>query len=453
MKRTRRLLCFCFVSWIISFTTHAAPTTGVMIDHVWSGHPVSFALLVERGHQFIAYYDAERRINVIGRKLGDENWSRSRPEGVPVPRRDRLSNTIGWDSHNTLHLALDREGHLHLSGNMHADPLVYYRTRQPFDVRTLERIDRMTGEREDRATYPNFFQNAAGDLVFRYRDGGSGNGNDYYNIYNPSNRTWRRLLDTPLLDGEGERNAYAISPLLGPDGRFHLLWVWRETPAAETNHSLSYAHSRDLIHWETSSGRPIALPITLAKSDVVDAAQPGGGLINMCRDLGFDAQGRPLAVYHRYDDKGNSQAFVARPNAQGNWTAHQVSNWNFRWAFAGNGAIPGEVRLGRPTPQKDGTVMVDYSSKSAGSGRFQLHGDTLAVIATLPPAPSVLPPEFFRPRGSFPGLEVQTQSRRYEGRTWVLRWETQGRNRDRPHPTTPPPSELRLYEFPDAPTP
>jgi hypothetical protein len=39
---------------------------------------------------------------------------------------------------------------------MHANPLVYYRTRVPFDVATLERIDRMTGERETRCTYPVF---------------------------------------------------------------------------------------------------------------------------------------------------------------------------------------------------------------------------------------------------------------------------------------------------------
>jgi hypothetical protein len=332
---------------------------------------------------------------------------------------------------------------------MHADPLVYYRTRAPFDVTTLERLDRMTGEREARVTYPNFFKDAAGNLLFRYRDGGSGNGSDYYNIYDPASRAWRRFLETPLHEGEGERNAYALSPFMGPDGRFHILWVWRETPDAATNHSLSYARSRDLIHWESSAGQPIALPITLAKSDVVDAAKPGGGLINMVRELGFDPQGRPLAAYHRYDAKGNSQAYVARPNVAGGWDHHQISDWNFRWAFSGGGAIPGEVSLGRPTPQKDGTVLVDFSAKGAGSGRFQLDGQTLAVLAKLPPAPSVIPASLRKVRSTSPGLSVQLLTRHSEGRTWVLRWETQGRNRDKPHATIPPPSELRLYEFPD----
>jgi hypothetical protein len=443
-------LLFLICAFVAAQPGHAAPATdGLLIDRVWAGHSVPFALLVERGHQFIAYYDAERRIVVTGRKLPDGPWARIRPEGRPVPGRDHPSNAVGWDSHNSLQLALDRDGCLHLAGNMHADPLVYYRTRVPFDVTSLERLDRMTGQREAKATYPNFFKNTAGDLLFRYRDGGSGNGSDYCNIYDPDTRTWRRFLDTPFHDGEGERNAYAITPLLGPDGRFHLLWVWRETPDAATNHSLSYARSRDLIHWESSTGKPIALPITLAKSDVVDAAPPGGGLINMVRDLGFDPQGRPLAVYHRYDAQGNSQAYVARPRPNGSWEVHQLSNWNFRWAFSGGGAIPSEVSLGRPMPQSDGTVLIDYSAKGAGAGRFQLDGETLAVRAKLPPAPSVIPAALRKVRSSAPGLAVQFLTRHSDGRTWVLRWESQGRNRDKPHPTIPPPAELRLYEIPD----
>ena len=47
------------------------------------------------------------------------------------------------------------------------------------------------------------------------------------------------------------------------------------------------------------------------------------------------------------------------------------------------------------------------------------------------------------------GMEVQTLTSRANGRRWVLRWETLGRNRDRPRESAPPPSELRLYELPD----
>lgn len=441
----------------------AGGSEGELLDRVWAGHPVGFALLTERGHQFAAYYDAERRLTVVGRKIGEAAWARVQPPGVPVPKQARTSNVTGWDSHNYLRLALDRDGCLHLAGNMHVNPLVYYRTRVPFDVTSLERIDRMTGERETRCTYPVFFRNAAGDLLFRYRDGGSGNGSDLYNRYDPATRTWRRLLDAPLLEGEGQRNAYANEPTLGPDGRFHLVWMWRETPDCATNHTLSYARSADLVHWENSRGEPLALPITLATGEVVDAAPPGRGLINMTFALGFDGRQRPVVVYHRYDERGRSQVFIARPGdaadgAAANrgpataWRVRPLSAWDFTWAFSGGGSIDGEVKVGPPRRERDGTLLVDFATKVAGAGRWRVDDASLAVVGTLPPAPAVLPPALRRVRGTTPGLEVQTLSTRSGGRRWVLRWETLGRNRDKPRAEAPPPSELRLFEWPDADT-
>ena len=318
---------------------------GVLIDRVWSGHPVGFDILTDRGHQFIAYFDAERRLTVKGRSLGETKWTSVHPEGAEVARRKRMSNVTGWDSHNYLTMALDRDGCLHLSGNMHTDPLVYYRTSRPFDLTTLERIDHMTGDREQSATYPRFFTNDTGDLVFGYRDGGSGNGSDLYNIYDPKTHAWRRLFDGPLLDGEGQRSAYSMGPQRGPDGRFHLLWMWRDTPDAMTNHTLSYACSKDLIHWETSTGKPLARPITMAKAEVIDPAKPGEGLINVVQTLGFDHEKRPVALYHRFDSKGMSQAFVARPDSNGQWTPKQISHWNFRMDFSGGGSQSHHPRM------------------------------------------------------------------------------------------------------------
>ena len=472
---TRQTLRSAILAWVMVAATalRAAEPAGELIDRVWSGHPVGFALLVERGHQFIAYYDAERRLTVAGRKIGDENWTRVQPPGVPVPGKNRDSNVTDWDSHNSLRLALDREGCLHLSGNMHVNPLVYYRTRAPFDVATLERLDHMTGERETRCTYPVFFKNAAGDLLFRYRDGSSGNGRDLYNLYDPATRTWRRLLDTPLLDGEGERNAYAIEPTLGPDGLFHLIWMWRETPDASTNHTLCYARSRDLVHWENSRGEPLALPITLATSDVVDPAKVKEGLINMTQAIGFDAAKRPIVTYHRYDARGKSQVYAARPRGErwspmsssaksaggatgahpkGNWEVSQVSDWDFRWEFSGGGSLAAEVTVGGPRVQPDGTLLMDYGSTAVGGGRWRLRAGTLERFAQLPPVPSALPEALGRVRADSAGMEVQMLVARAAGRRWVLRWETLGRNRDLPRDSAPPPTELRLLELPDAAT-
>ena len=261
------------------------------------------------------------------------------------------------------------------------------------------------------------------------------------------------MIDTPLLEGEGERNAYALEPTLGPDGRFHLVWMWRETPDCATNHTLSYARSGDLVHWENSRGEPLKLPITLATGDVIDAAKPGEGLINMTFNLGFDAQQRPVIVYHRYDAQRHSQAYVARPGAAGSeWDVRPMSAWNFHWAFSGGGSIVGEVKLGPPRRESDGSLLVDFWTQAAGAGRWRLRGDTLETVGQLPAATATLPSALRRVRSPTPGMEVQTLTSRAAGRRWVLLWETLGRNRDKPRESAPPPTELRLYELPDTDT-
>ena len=410
-----------------------------------SASPVGFAFLTERGHQFVAYYDAERRITVAGRRLDGTNWTFFHPPGVLVTNRQRDSNVTAWDAHNYLTLALDRDGCLHLSGNMHADPLVYYRSRRPLDVTSLERLDRMTGDLEERVTYPVFFKNASGEMLFRYRSGGSGNGSDIYNIYNPDTRTWRHLNATPVMDGEGQRNAYASAPRLGPDDFFHVVWVWRETPDCSSNHRLSYARTRDFIHWENSRGGPCDLPLTLTTGEVIDSAQEKQGLINCSFNFGFDAQRRPVAVYHRYDPQGNSQLYAARPSWWGGWKISQISDWKFRWDFSGTGSLPAALHLSVPELQADGTFLVSYDMPfGPGSGRLRFDARTLRPLGALPPAPGLLPEA--PPLSVHPSLQRRTAISSCEGRTWVLQWESLPTNRDRPADTFPPATELRLYE-------
>ncbi len=444
-----KLLSLFWFSIILANSCPAAAVPGgELLDRVWSGHPVGFDILTERGHQFIAYFDSQRRLTVKGRSLSATDWTTVHPEGTHVVRRKRMSNVTGWDSHNYLTMALDRDGCLHLSGNMHADPLVYYRTSRPFDLTTLARIDRMTGESEKSVTYPNFLTNDSGDLIFRYRDGGSGNGNDFYNIYDLQKHRWRRLFDGPLLDGDGERSAYSFGPKRGPDGRYHLLWMWRDTPDAMSNHTLSYARSRDLIHWETSSGKQLVRPITLANAEVIDPAKPGEGLVNIAYTLGFDHEKRPVVLYHRFDSGGKSQAFVARPDPQGDWKPKQISQWNFRWDFAGNGSQDRPMTLGPPSLADGKNLTASFSTKAAGSGRWLLDGATLDLIDTLPASKSALPQNFAKPTGTFPGLAVRTKVSQSDENRWVLRWESLGPNRDLEYREVPPPSELRLYQIP-----
>ncbi len=113
-------------------------------------------------------------------------------------------------------MAVDSKGYVHLAGNMHCAPLIYFRTGRPYDGTSFKRIDAMTGEKENRCTYPVFIRGADDEFIFRYRDGGSGNGIEIYNVYDSETQTWRRLLDKPLTDGRGRMNAYPRGPVKGP---------------------------------------------------------------------------------------------------------------------------------------------------------------------------------------------------------------------------------------------
>ena len=137
---------------------------------------------------------------------------------------------------------------------------------------------------------------------------------------------------------------YICGPSLGPDGRYHLCWVWRDTPDCATNHTLSYARSSDLIHWKNAQGAALSLPILFGAPVVADPVPAGGGIINGNTDIGFDGEGRVILSYHKYDEAGNTQLYNARLE-EGEWRIYQSSHWDYRWAFSGGGTIHFEVRV------------------------------------------------------------------------------------------------------------
>ncbi len=408
------------------------------IDRVPADFPVGFCLMTHGERQYVAYYNAERQMVVASRALDSEQWTYQ-----PLPTR------VGWDSHNSITMAFDSEGHLHVSGNMHNVPLIYFRTSRVGDVTSLEKIDSMVGENERRCTYPHFMRDGEGRLVFTYRDGGSGNGINIYNVYDTTTRQWKRLLDRPLLDGQGLMNAYPVGPVRGPDGFFHLGWVWRDTPACETNHDPSYARSRDMIHWETISGKPIELPITIQTEDtIIDPVPAGGGIINGALKFGFDRAGNPLASYHKFDEQGLTQAYVARYE-DGRWVPRQVSNWDYRWQFEGGGSMIFDIRLGGPRRHGEGELALSYSHVKHGSGLIIIDEATLAPLRTEAAPPPAFPAELMKVQSDFKGLQVRLAGDSGRSRQrYALRWETLPANRDRkPEGPLPEPSMLRLYQL------
>jgi len=432
------MLCVCLLPLAAQASLRRVDRT-IDVAPAWSGTPVGIALLTHGNRQFVAFYDDQRRMTVAARTLDSESWDFI-----------RLPQEIGWDAHNYIALAVDDRGCLHLSGNMHGVPLVYFRTTQPGDIRSFEQVKAMVGRNEERCTYPWFVRGPENELLFTYRSGRAGKGDEIWNIYDPASRTWRRLLDKPLISGAGRMNAYPEGPLRGPDGYFHLCWVWRDTFGCETNHDICYARSRDFVRWETSAGKPLALPITPATAEVADPVPVKHGLMNGNLRIGFDSRKRPVLSYHKFDAKGFTQLFNTRLE-DGQWKVYQTSQWEYRWLFAGGGSIENEIRFGpvRLDPEQ-GCLTQRFSHVKHGSGVWRLDEATLRPTG-LVEMTSEWPAELDNVRSTTPGMKVRwcadSGKTTEKGVRYMLRWEALDCNRDKPREHVPPPSMLSVIRL------
>ncbi|MEX2513281.1 MAG: BNR repeat-containing protein [Cyclobacteriaceae bacterium] len=420
----------------------------IFIDSVWAGHPVGFSLMTNGDRQYLAYYDKNRHMTVGQRNLSEDEFQL---HTLPVFDREEGNGTstiLNWDSHNSVTFGIDQEGFIHLAGNMHVHPITYFKSTRPHDISTLEQQFEMIGKDEDRCTYPKFMRTREGQLIFHYRDGSSGNGNEIYNIFNIENGKWERLLDSPLTDGKGEMNAYASQPKLLEDDWYHMFWVWRDTPDCETNHDLSYIKSPDMINWYNAFGESVDIPVTIdQESVIVDPIPPGGGIINLAAKLCLEENLNPLMAYHKYDDEGNLQFYVARVE-DGKWTSKQVTDWDYRWEFSGRGSIVFEVRVGEFKRRADGNFELSYEHMEYGNGTILLDQNLKTIGEVLKPVDFI---SALTPEGDFKDLVVRSALDRGtpgNGKSYVLKWETLPHNRDRPHPEPlPGPSQLYLYEL------
>lgn len=430
----------------------------IVIDKIWSAVPVGFDIMTVGDRQYIAYYNSDRRMVVGQRNLDDDKFDlHVLPSLSDKPPTRGTSSTIqGWDSHNYIIMASDNDGYLHLSGNLHASPLTYFKSEKPRDISTLKQVQPMVGPNEKRTTYPKFMNGPDGELIFHYRDGGSGNGNEIYNVYDEKAKMWKRFFDVPFVSGQGKMNAYQVGPTLGPDGWYHLLWVWRDTPDVATNHDLSYARSKDLRNWEGANGEKLTLPITIdQKAAIVDPVPPGEGLHNSHRHLSFDRQGRPVITYFKHTPSGDTQAFAARFD-DGKWNISQISDWEGRHLFKGGGSGPATFGTSISTAPAqlhgDDQLAMRFSHWKAGSGLLVFDEATLERVDVAPNKANPIPESLRKAQSDFPGMRPKWRESRGvakdAGHFYIMRWETLGSNRDRPRKgPLPENSELVLYRI------
>lgn len=401
-----------------------------------ASHPVNGGdcLVSDGEYQYLAFYDDEHRMTVAKRKLGETEW-----EFASLPE------SVGWDTHNKVVIFLDRDGYVHVTGNMHNHPLKYFRTSKPGDIQTFESIGRWTGVREDRVCYPKLLQTSDGTTLMMHRYGGSGNGMRLLKRYHEDGQRWSGP-GGPFISGMNQEptcNAYPFGRIQeGPDGALHIAWCWRETPDVLTNFDVCYARSEDKgMTWTSWTGEAFDLPMTPENADVVADIPQRSGLMNG-GSLAIDNEGNPYIGYTRYDDEGRSQLYVATPH-EGVWRNIQITDWPHRFEFEGRGSIPASPPLPSVSSAGDG-IHISYrnSRVEPGHGVIRL---THSELLSLKPGEVAFSQVESNSRG-IAHLRAVNRGPLPDGESHYMQQETARPNRDRKPENPKAPTMIYLVE-------
>jgi BNR repeat-containing family member len=315
--------------------------TAVTISEVgkgWAGNSVNTVVFRKNSlasfkqTQFISYYDADGFVVLGKRSISENNWQ--------IKRTQYKGNVK--DAHNSISIAIDGEGFLHMAWDHHGNALRYAKSKEPLSLELTDKMP-MTGNDENKISYPEFYKMPNGNLLFFYRDGASGNGNMVMNKYDVQHKQWSRL-QTNLIDGENKRNAY-WQACVDANGFIHISWVWRESPDVASNHDMSYAVSKDGgVTWQKSTGEKYALPITLSTAEKVLTIPQRSELINQT-SMSADAKGSPFIAGYWNDRNGIPQYHIIYKTN----TSWAVKDLAFRTTdFTLSGAGTKKIPISRP---------------------------------------------------------------------------------------------------------
>jgi hypothetical protein len=331
------LIIICIAA--VSFSAFRSNTNLVPVGKAWARNSVNAnilrhnSLVSHKAHQYLSYYDADNYVVLAKRKLGSENWE---------IRKTRYKGNTN-DAHNSISIMVDGDGYLHMSWDHHGNPLRYCRSKTPGSLELTEKMQ-MTGMKEQRVTYPEFYRLPNGDLLFLYRDGASGRGNLMMNHYSVKTKEWTQRQDA-FINGEGLRNAY-WQMCTDINGTIHLSWVWRESGDVATNHDMAYAKSDDGgVTWRKSSGERYDLPIT-AKSAEYAARIPQSHELGNTTSMCADRKGRPYIVSYWRPEGTEVPQYQLIYHDGSSWQRSQISRRKTAFSLSGGGTK--RIPISRP---------------------------------------------------------------------------------------------------------
>jgi rhamnogalacturonyl hydrolase YesR len=323
------VLAFCAASVQHVFAIQPlAPARVLPIAKGFSGSSINVVAnrrhaLFTHGHeQFAAFYDIDGYVVLAHRTLGTEQWR--------TQRARYRGNTA--DAHNSISLAVDGDGYLHVAWDHHGGALNYARSTRPLSLELGAKLS-MTGRAQERVTYPEFYLLPEGDLLCLYREGSSGRGSLVVNRYNTREKRWH-VVASNLLDGEGGRSPY-WGASVDRNGGLHLAWMWRDSPDVASNHDIAYAFSPDGAgHWRSIDGETLNTPFTAANSPYAARIDTHRNLMNSPW-VTADWRGRPyIASYWSASAAEPPQFRVLRHDGM-RWRNEQITARSGSFSLAG----------------------------------------------------------------------------------------------------------------------
>lgn len=347
-------------------------------------------ILSYNGYQYTCFWNTNRHVILARRQLPSGSWNK-----IEI---STYANTVN-DAHNTISLGIcPNDGTLHIAFDHHGSDLHYIKSvdglvTNPTSVAWATSsfnawTSNLGNTKVTLVTYPRFITEPNGKMLFEYRYGTSGSGDQM--LWEYDNGTWTSI--GKYISGiQDSINAYPHG-LEYQGTRLHMTWCWRETPDASTNHDLFYAYSDDNGRtWKNNTGATVATTgssfITKSSSGIkVWTINQNRGLINQ-EHMTVDNAGRVhVLLSHMPDSQADdsdftrartkSQFFHYWRNTNGTWTRNAMGLpviLNFRGKLAVTStnnlyAILPDLRIASASATSNWTdwALID----TADSGRF-----------------------------------------------------------------------------------
>lgn len=282
--------------------------------------------------------------------------------------------TDGEDSHNYFALAVDGDDDLLISGDMHAVPMNFQRLTGGGIHMTAWMTPPIEAGATDEAsvTYPIFsIPLSSGDILFFFRDGGSGQANLVLKKWKKATNTLATVQGV-VVDGEAVESFYPHVPYYDEArDRVHIMGCWRVTTSLATNHDQLHFYLESSDGWDTctakkADGSAQTLPVTRGNAAYAAVIATNNGLANV-GSITIDSDGNPRGFCFRDPGNGFSQLFALRYNG---------SAWVECW-------IPENVQLQNGIPFSYVGVVGGPNTTPFSSMRAICDGTTNRTIALV----------------------------------------------------------------------